>query len=272
MTALSVNPYLLPVEEVVNKLACDSEERGRYQTYEQELRSNNKAWDSYPFSGGINWGMSPQEITDYVLRKFQELRQTGVLLFKSEFKEKYEGIKFRAVGADKAAKYDLTRLWGTEYLNNAFETMMSKKPHLYRVPRTVLIMKDKVTQLKVWINETPAALTGLPQLCISWIDHAEIQSEFIEGTGCAQEGLEICHKKLLKLGYSDDASNNNIIRATGTTQEQEVDTMYVVDTEAKSFGYFDSKTDIDMSLYAEERFKKFSRSFLYRPILIPISK
>ena len=187
----------------------------------REQRSHlPKGWDSYEPAGGLQWSMSLGNIHSHVQKKFEDLRKSGILLFRSEFERREDREKFRPAGRIYRAgqrNNDLTRIWGAEYLRKKLE-----EEELYRVPRFILIVEDRVKSLSVKLWDG-----GSKSLFITSIepDQGEIVVENVSRG--KPDAWSAKHKWLLRLGYVDFSDPGNILQG-------EDGKYYIVDTEWKS--------------------------------------
>lgn len=220
----------------------------------RQLKPNDipKQWDSYKPCGGIRWSMTLAEINSYAQKKFDNLRKSGILLFRSEFERLKDPTKFCTLGKGRFSKGSksgqLDRLWGAEYLRKN----LAQNP-LYKVPDYVIVIEDNVKSLPVNVYQEYKAL----MLSDFETSYGEILAENIKGTKAlvTQEKLRQ-HFWLKKLGYDDFGDPGNIL-------EGEDNKFYIVDTEWKSLAGLEKSNennhpDSQLWHYMIDRFKTFN--------------
>lgn len=119
----------------------------KFETILRKVKPLPTHWDSYEAAGGLQWSMNLSEIKAYTQQKFDNLRKSGILLFRSEFEKQEDPKKFRTLGVISKSgqkRGSLERLWGAEYLR----TKLAQE-EFYRVPRFILVIEDNVETLPV---------------------------------------------------------------------------------------------------------------------------
>jgi len=204
-------------------------------------------WDSYEAAGGLKWSMSLIQIAAHVQKKFDELRASGLLLFRSEFLAKENPLKFRSLGVifqPGQRSGDLARLWGAEYLRQKLAQREE-----YKVPRFVVVIEDDVKTLPIslWCGTHSLHINSFPT------DSGEILVENIvhgRRVACEQN-----HRWMVQLGYVDYSDPGNIL-------EGEDGKYYVVDTEWTSLAGVTERNQEARGIYmlrqyAMQRFAAF---------------
>lgn len=210
-------------------------------------------WDVYgnnAVTGGLRFSMTLQEVQSHVYEKFRELREAGILLYRSEFNQVEKPEKFRTVGVIYSSSQksgELDRIWGAEYLRNRL-----KGSTCYRVPKFRLVIEDGLTTLPVRLWSGGATLE------INSIDtaHGEVLVENIEN-GKPVPGKE--HHELRAHGYTDLGHTG--LHDDGNVLKGMDGYYYVVDTESKSFMARDKRFEKEpvkkLRIYAADRFIAF---------------
>lgn len=219
----------------------------KYTNLETVLRENqlSEDWDAYEPAGSIKLSIDPDYIDSFVQEKFSALRNSGLLLYRSEFEQQEEIIKFRKPGYNQSA--DLTRLWGAEFLRKKLSNVEN-----YAVPRFFIIIENSAKKIPVTIVKDTMSLV----IAKCDTSFAEVVVENMENTvaTCTREK----HGWMSAFGYVDYADSGNIREDRSRGQ------FYVVDTEWKSLDGVvelvdESLLDFNPSItklrrYASERF------------------
>src|SRR6266404_6551472 len=131
------------------------------QEKETFLRSNREfiqRINAFEAAGGLPFGLEYRFIAGFVQQKFDALREAGILMSRAEFEEKETPALFRTLGkitVPGQRSGDLERLWGAEYLRNQFKAPGYER---FRVPRYVVVLENKVTQLPVKVTVDSSTL------------------------------------------------------------------------------------------------------------------
>lgn len=272
----------LPIETIVDEIAkareknwegcskkwggysVDNETREGLILREKVLRKRASKyppnWDSYEAAGGIKWTMGLEKIETFVQDKFDELRQTGILMFRSEFEKNENPSHFRTTGKifkEGQKRRELDRLWVAEYLRKELAHV-----ELYKVPRVIVIIEDNVKSLPVslWPYGPAILITEFGEEC------GEVLIENIED-GIPAANMS-SHMPLREAGYVDFSDSGNILKGKDGKY-------YVVDTDWKSVSDgLAAKRDQNGTIstlraYAQERFQAFYADL--KPIHVDLS-
>ncbi len=208
----------------------EKEEKEDIDTLEKTIQGGSlpQDWDVYSPAGGFKLTEDINTIDGFVQKKFKDLKESGLIMSRSEFEKREDPTKFRKPGIqhkDSPSKVgDLTRLWGAEYLR---EKLKSRKN--YDVPRTIIVIEDGITTLPITVKKDKLSVV-VKQFDT---DKGEILVEDIKDSAatCSIEQ----HGWMSEIGYVDFADAGNIREKNGT--------YYVVDTEWKSL---DGVTTLDI--------------------------
>jgi hypothetical protein len=228
----------------------EEEERARLIDLERNLRNEITYFttlDAHETVGGLSRTMNDDEISAFVQAKFDQLRNDGILLTRSEFEQCKPPVALRTLGkiyTQEQRSGQLDRLWGAEYLR---KHLSPDEP--YRVPRFFLIIEDHVKNLPVVISDVGY------HLAITHFDvkYGEILAEEIKGTPASDS----THLLPLKnVDYTDVYTPDNILKT-------EDGLFYIVDTEWLSFrasvreATWTQDADAIKRNYLRDRFRAF---------------
>ncbi len=231
------SPYFKPFDLEKYYAELLKEYLEKYKEYEGDLEEVKPMPEALVW-GGINYGMTLEEMKQKIKATFSEMKNNGLIMSKDQF----EKIKDRYFL--KYPRTNLTRVWGSEYLKKKInaDPGLSKS---FDVPGYIIVVDDP-DKISVKISFSEPIFPIVKQL-----NNGEIYFEKIEGKGIAVKGspLERYIGRASGIGYVDFGDPGNIIEQEGTQK------WYVVDTEYNSF---DIKIDSylrEILEYASERFK-----------------
>jgi hypothetical protein len=231
----------------------------KLRTVVPELPSD---WDSYEAAGGIKLTMGIEKIEAYLQEKVDELRKSGILMFRSEFEQKEDPQLFRTPGKifnEGQRGGQLDRLWGAEYLRKELKDNES-----LRVPRYIVVIEDCVETLPISVSlqEQNALIHKFDSR------YGEVLVENIkEGKKIAETyatAYSAQFNELKSIGYIDFSDNGNILEKDGKH--------YVVDTDSTALeGATRQKYEGTVGLlsYARQRYKVFYENL--KPIKVKIN-
>jgi hypothetical protein len=168
--------------------------------------------------GGINYGMSLEEMEQAVRDKFIALYAEGKIISEDDF-EKIKNDYYT-----EKPHTELSRLWGAFYLKNAIDKSDDLRGK-YDVPDYVIVAPDLDN------IEVDLGLLNDMWPIVSSLKNATFYFKKITGRRVAQMGMDEREKGMLLsgTGYYDFSDPGNIIQDDKTGQ------YIVVDTEYKSF-------------------------------------
>jgi len=189
--------------------------------------------------GNFDYTNTLDEIKQTIKDKFMTMRQKGLIISK----DRYEMIKDKYTGH---LGYDLTRVWGAEYLKKEIEK--AREQEGYGVPDYVIVADNPNViniELSVLTTHFPVA---------SKLKQGEAFTDFKKIIG-PPAGNPKDHPKILEMGYTDLGPSDR--QMENIRQDTETGKYYIVDTEIKSFrlkDYYTSLRDYSFADYARKRF------------------
>ena len=184
--------------------------------------------------GGINYSMTLDDMRKKVKEKFQNLKNSGLIISKKDF------------GKAKDQYYDkpsdnLTRIWGADYIRQQLQE--KKWEDRYGVPDYIIVVDDPHA-IQVVLNFTQERWPT-----VSLLLNGDIYFKKIVGKGVGNNSMDLTEIHYVDVGSSEDKKHNVLQTATGKR--------YIVDTEFKSFGIPlpESRNFRECLSYFHERFK-----------------
>lgn len=226
-----------------------------YLIIEEQLR-NDKAPPSWDVAGGLDWGMSLEEMQASITEKFVQMAAGGRVLTEKSFKDQARKTFYPLTGPGLT---NLTRIWGADFLKQNFTDVSTLK-----AVENYLVINDSVTEIEIRLVRGHSLVSEFPMNypVISTIENAGVFSKIISGEPKASSYRS--SPTLARLQYADFADPGNI--------REDIDGIgWVIDTEIKSFN--PPRMSRFLCLVQDYALKRFSvlTGSNYHTFRIPIS-
>jgi hypothetical protein len=223
----------------------------KYDDLLKNLKNNPKEYSLASVMGGINYGMTLDEMKQKVKELFLSMKKNGVIISKEAF-EKVKGRYFPVPSTN------LTRIWGADHLKKEFNGSKYLSEKKYDVPGYVIVVDDpNVIKLRLSFGDRtfPIPLE---------LENGKIYFEEIKGEEVGS--LSESRFDLSSTGFSDFSATGNII------QDGKTGRRYVVDTELKSFTFPLSRESTHMLEYANKKFRYLNNDITKYELTLDLSR